>query len=123
MRVSSTEAQYVLSYLISRRRLRPSEVRAALRARQQEIRDLHSRLDALGASGRGADGATRGGAAPAKRRRRLSPRVRALRRQQGRYMSLVRGLKAPDKARVRAAREKRGMGAALKMAATLAKKA
>ena len=37
-------------------------------------------------------------------------------------MSLVRGLAAADKAKVRAAREKQGMAAALRVAASLARK-
>ena len=49
----------------------------------------------------------------------LSPKVRALRRQQGQYMGLVRRLKAGQKARVRAVREKKGLPAAIRLALTL----
>jgi hypothetical protein len=52
----------------------------------------------------------------------MSPRVRSLRRQQGKYMSFVRSLSVADKSRVRAVREKEGMGAAIRLASSLAKK-
>ena len=59
------------------------------------------------------------GRAEARVKRRLSPKVRALRRQQGRYMGLVRRLKAGQKARVRAVREKKGLPAAIRLALSL----
>jgi hypothetical protein len=52
----------------------------------------------------------------------MSPKVRALRRLQGKYMGFVRGLKPAEKARVRAVREKQGMGAAIQLASSLAGK-
>jgi hypothetical protein len=42
--------------------------------------------------------------------------VRALRRQQGEYMGLVRRLKPAEKSRVRAVREKKGLAAAIRAA-------
>jgi hypothetical protein len=59
------------------------------------------------------------GRVEARVKRRLSPKVRALRRQQGQYMGLVRRLKAGQKARVRAVREKKGLPAAIKLALSL----
>jgi hypothetical protein len=123
MRLSATEAQYVLSYLIDRRRIRPADVDAALRSRRDEVRDLRARLEALGVGSSAGRKLRASRPAPRQRRRgRLSPRVRALRRQQGRYMALVRGLSAAEKAKVRAAREKQGMASALRVAASLSRK-
>jgi len=56
------------------------------------------------------------------RSRRLSGKVARLRAMQGRYMTLVRGLPAPQKARVRKVREEKGYPAALKLAKSLGKK-
>jgi hypothetical protein len=52
----------------------------------------------------------------------MSPKTRALRKLQGKYMGLVRGLKPAEKSRVRAVREKQGMGAAIALASSLGKK-
>ena len=52
----------------------------------------------------------------------MSPKVRALRRLQGKYMGFVRGLKPAEKARVRSVREKQGMAAAIHLASSLAGK-
>ena len=52
----------------------------------------------------------------------MSPRVRALRQQQGKYMGYVRRLKPAEKARVRTVREKQGMEAAIRLAKSLGAK-
>jgi hypothetical protein len=124
MQLTANQAQYVLATLLAQRKLRISQVRAALRWRRDEIQKLREKLASL----ESPDGspAPRTGRVPsgrrAARRRKLSPRVRNLRRQQGRYMGFVRRLKAAEKARVRAVREKKGMLAAIRLAASLAKK-
>ena len=79
--------------------------------------------------GMGGRGSRRGGrrasapeGSPARRRRvAISPKVRALRRLQGKYMGYVRRLKPAEKARVRTVREKQGMQAAIRLASSLAK--
>jgi hypothetical protein len=63
-------------------------------------------------------------AAPAKRRRAkraASPKLKALRALQGRYMGAVRHLSAGQKAQVKKVRAESGYDAALKLAASLAK--
>ena len=121
------ESHYVLQSLLSAGAVRTNQVEKALRGREDEIRVLRERLASLESlsSTRGAAGRRRG--RPARRpgrpaRRRMSAKTRALRRLQGKYMGLVRGLKPAEKARVRSVREKQGMGAALKLAASLAAK-
>ena len=130
MKFTPSQAHYALNVLMSQGKLRVAHIRKALKNREQEIRSLRERLAALehfspGASA--ARGPRRGrpaGAARKKRARsiRMSPRVRALRKLQGKYMGYVRRLKPAEKARVRAVREKQGMGAAIRLAQSLSAK-
>ena len=124
MRMTPAESHYVLQSLISQGRIRQSQIKAVLNGRSREIAELRQRLASL--EGIGSDG-RRGpraaaSARPAKKRRvAISPKVRALRRLQGKYMGYVRRLKAAEKARVREVREKQGMQAAIRLAASLSK--
>ena len=134
-RLTPDQAHYVLTTLVAQRKLRQTQIDQALRNRDSEIRSLRERLaslegmsDGASSSSRRRGGRRRGrGAASAQagrpiRRRKMSPKVRALRRLQGKYMGFVRGLKPAEKARVRAVREKQGMGAAIQLASSLAGK-
>jgi hypothetical protein len=127
MQMTPSEAHYALQKLISQGRIREAQVRAVLNGRSQEIAVLREQLATLeGIDGRGsrrgARGTSRGKRAPARRRRvAISPKVRALRRLQGKYMGYVRRLKPAEKARVRAVREKQGMQAAIRLASSLSK--
>jgi len=122
--MTPAESHYVLQSLMSQGRVRQNQVKAVLNGRSKEIADLRERLASLegmgggSGSGRRAAGARR---ATGKRRVAISPKVRALRRLQGKYMGYVRGLKPAEKARVRTVREKQGMQAAIRLAASLAK--
>jgi hypothetical protein len=127
MQMTPSESHYVLQRLISQGRIRENQVRAVLNGRTQEIATLREQLAALEdiddgrSSGRGRK-AGRGARGPARRRRvAISPKVRALRRLQGKYMGYVRRLKPAEKARVRAVREKQGMQAAIRLASSLGK--
>ena len=124
MRLTPNQAQYVLNALMTRGRIRQTQVLAVLRERKQEIANLRERLKSLeqldGELSRGGASAGRGRPARSTRRRpRMTAKVRALRRLQGKYMGYVRRLKPAEKARVRAVREKQGMQAAIRMAASL----
>ncbi|HKA35738.1 MAG TPA: hypothetical protein VKH43_02910 [Thermoanaerobaculia bacterium] len=129
MNLTPSQSHYVLGILISQGRIRAGHVRNALKSREQEIRMLRERLASLEQLSSGGVRALRGRRrravrrAVARRIRRaaLSPKVRALRRLQGKYMGYVRRLKAAEKARVRSVREKQGMLAAIKLARSLAK--
>jgi hypothetical protein len=128
MKLDPRQSHYVLQTLLARRQVVARHVRQILRDWKKEIaalRDRLARLEELG--GRGAAKAGRKTvakaagktAAKARAKRRLSPRVLALRRQQGRYMGLVRRLTEAEKARVRGLREKKGLPAAIRLALSL----
>jgi len=120
MKVSAKQAKRILETLVAQGRLRWAQVEKVLRG-QKEIEKLRARLASLEklVSGAMPSGVRRAGR-PA--RRRLSPKTRALRRLQGKYMGYVRNLKPAEKARVKAVREKQGMQAAIKLAASLGSK-
>lgn len=116
--VSPEQSHYVLEALIEQGRVRRSHVDQVLRSRQDEIRRLKERLKELESLGTSRGPARK----PRPKRRTPSPKVRALRRLQGRYMGFVRPLKASQKARVRKVRESRGMQAAIRLAESLGKR-
>jgi hypothetical protein len=129
MSLTPNQAHYVLNSLIAQGKLRLSQIQKTLKGRETEIRALKERLASL--EGVGASSAARTGRRSrrsrsadggARRRRKMSPRVRALRRLQGKYMGYVRRLKPAEKARVRAVREKQGIGPAIRLASSLAAK-
>ena len=130
MKFSPTQAHYALNVLMSQGKLRVAHIKKALKKREQEIKSLRERLSALEllSPGKPARAGRRPGrpARPARktgvRRIKISPRVRALRKLQGKYMGYVRRLKPAEKARVRTVREKQGMGAAIRLAKSLAAK-
>src|SRR5580765_6197 len=124
MKLTPSQSHYVLGILMAQRRIRAGLVRTALKSREQEIRMLRERLASLEQLSAGAGLAPKGRrrrvrravAVVRRRRAALSPKVRALRRLQGKYMGYVRRLKTAEKARVRSVREKQGMLAAIKLA-------
>jgi hypothetical protein len=124
MRMTPAESHYVLQSLMSQGRVRQNQVKAVLNGRSKEIADLRERLASLEGMGSGSGSGRRAAGArrsTGKRRVAISPKVRALRRLQGKYMGYVRRLKPAEKARVRTVREKQGMQAAIRLAASLAK--
>jgi len=129
MKFSPSQAHYALNVLISQGKLRVAHIRKALKNRESEIRSLRERLAALehfspAAPARAGRKTGRPARArkPRVRRVRMSPRVRALRKLQGKYMGYVRRLKPAEKARVRSVREKQGIGEAIRLAKSLAAK-
>jgi hypothetical protein len=121
MKISSEQARYVLDTLVAQGRVKWAHVQKVVKG-QLEIKKLRARLSSLEQ--------LVGKSAPARRgrkvrkivRRKMSSKTRALRRLQGKYMGHVRNLKAAEKARVKALREKKGIGAAIKLAASLGSK-
>jgi hypothetical protein len=125
MKLDPRQSHYVLQTLLAQRKVGARHVQAILKDWRKEIAALRERLATLeelgvrGAEKAGRRVAVKAGRVEARVKRRLSPKVRALRRQQGQYMGLVRRLKAGQKARVRAVREKKGLPAAIKLALSL----
>jgi hypothetical protein len=130
MKFSPSQAHYALNVLISQGKLRVAHIRKALKNRESEIRSLRERLAALehfspaapARSGRKPGRPARAARKPRVHRVRMSPRVRALRQLQGKYMGYVRRLKPAEKARVRSVREKQGIEEAIRLAKSLAAK-
>jgi hypothetical protein len=132
MKLSPDQSHYVLNYLMLQGKLRATLIQKALKSREQEIRSLRERLAALEKLSPAALPRARRRLrrlrravvrrALARRRIQMSPRVRALRQQQGKYMGFVRRLKVAEKARVRSVREKQGMEAAIRLAKSLGAK-
>jgi len=125
MKLDPRQSHYVLQALLAQRKVGARHVQAILEDWRKEIAALRKRLATLedlgvrGVEKAGRRVAVKAGLAEARVKRRLSPKVRALRRQQGQYMGLVRRLKAGQKARVRAVREKKGLPAAIRLALSL----
>jgi hypothetical protein len=130
MKFSPAQAHYALNVLMSQGKLRVAHIRKALKKREQEIKSLRDRLAALelfspdkpARAGRRTGRPARPARKTRVRRIRISPRVRALRKLQGKYMGYVRRLKPAEKARVRSVREKQGIEAAIGLAKSLAAK-
>jgi hypothetical protein len=130
MKFSPSQAHYALNVLISQGKLRVAQIRKALKSRETEIRSLRERLAALehfapaapARAGRKPGRPARAARKPHVRRIKMSPRVRALRQLQGKYMGYVRRLKPAEKAHVRSVREKQGIEAAIRLAKSLAAK-
>jgi hypothetical protein len=118
MTFDAREAHYVLNALMARRKVALRHVREILKDREKEIAALRHRLGELENIGARATARAAGEAKVTIRRakRRLSPKLRALRRQQGRYMGLLRRMTVAEKARIRAVREKKGLPAAIRAA-------
>jgi hypothetical protein len=127
MKLDPKQSHYVLQALLAQRKVGARHIKQILRDWQKEIAALRERLATLeelggrsvARTGRRIAKAARGVAAKAPVKRRLSPKVRALRRQQGQYMGLVRRLTVAQKASVRAVREKKGLPAAIRVALSL----
>ena len=126
MKLDPRQSHYVLQTLLAaaqgRRAARPAKSSKDWQKEIAALRERLATLEELGVRGvekAGRRAAVKAGRVEARVKRRLSPKVRALRRQQGRYMGLVRRLKAGQKARVRALREKKGLPAAIRLALSL----
>lgn len=121
MKLDARQAHYVLQALVERRKVAARHIQEILRDREREIAALRRRLAALEAGGvhAMAQTAERVSTSTGRAQRRLSRKVRALRRLQGEYMGLVRRLKPAEKSRVRGVREKKGLAAAIKAARSM----
>lgn len=134
--ITPSQAHYVLSSMLSDKRVSRKEVADYLGRMQKEISDLEQRLDELrsltaGSGGRTAPRAARGragrraakpaAAAPkAKVKAKITPEQRASRKLQGVYMSLLRRIPKGKRAQYQTlAKEKNRQAAVDAMKAAL----
>ncbi len=132
--LSAEEARRALGVLIHDRKIAVTEVKKALKRREQLVRELKSRLAALGDEavavggqvrrsarrrGRSAERASRPTRRPAKRA--ISAATRKMYQTQGRYIAALRQLSKNARKQVKAIREKSGVNAAIAAAKRMAK--
>jgi hypothetical protein len=126
MNLAETDARKAILVLLSRGRLRPTEVAAAVRAHDRMVSELRKRLAALEALGK--DGPfpmrVRGRSGIRKARRTLKSatahggkRVSASRKaamiRQGKYLAAIRRLNAQSRAKVKSVLTSKGWSAAM----------
>lgn len=125
--ISAEEARHALVFLIHEGKVAVAEVDKALKRREHLLRELKSRLAALGEGGAAA-GARLGKtttrqwrASRPARRRAVSAATKAARRAQGHYLAAVRRLSKSARKQVKAIRAKSGVSAAIAAARKMAK--
>jgi hypothetical protein len=125
-KISAEEARQALHVLIAEGRIAAHEVSRALARREQLVRELKSRLSALGedaaAFARAAQKELGPGTRRARRRARtaITEAQRIARRAQGQYLGAIRRLSRASRAKVREIRQKEGVKAAIAAARKLA---
>src|ERR1700687_497566 len=113
MKLTDSDAQKAIAVLLSRRRIRPTEVAAAVRAHDRMVKELRQRLAALeggvvaaggGGPERRAGRRTPGQPAGRPRQKRVSAERKAAMVRQGKYLAAIGRLSAGDRAKVKAVR-------------------
>ena len=128
-RISAEQARQALHVLVAEGRIAAREVANALARREKLVRELRSRLTALGEDAVGAmDRAARGAGVSLSTRRAVRRRARvaitaaqkSARQAQGRYLGAIRRLSKASRARIREIRKRQGVQAAIAAAKKLA---
>lgn len=128
LKLSAEHAAVALNLLIQDGKIAAADVAKALKRREQLIKDLRARLDALEevaapvarrlvANGRRAYLRAR-----PKAKKAISRAQRVARQAQGRYMAAVRSLSKDARVRIKAIRAESGVDAAIRTALKMAKK-
>jgi len=123
-KITAEQAQQALHILVHDGRIAAREVSRALAKREKLVRELRSRLSALGGDVAGAVNR----AVPGKTRRVLRRRARkaitqaqrTARQAQGQYLAAIRRLSKASRAKVREVRKSSGVKAAIAAAKKLA---
>jgi hypothetical protein len=117
--LSAADAHAALRWLHATGKVTAREISGALKERENLVREIKNRLEALG--GEGLMFLTNPAALRPRtpRRRKASRKAQAAWRAQGRYMAAVRRLSKADRAKVKAARERGGVSSALRLARKL----
>jgi hypothetical protein len=117
--LTAHHAALALQMLIEDGKIAARDVAAALKRREQMVRELRAKLASLGVDagklGRAALGDTK------TRRQRLTQAQRVARQAQGRYMAAIRRLSKTARAKVKAVREESGVDAAIRAARKMAR--
>ena len=117
--LTAHHAALALQMLIEDGKIAARDVAAALKRREQIVRELRAKLASLG-----EDAGKLGRAAlgdPKTRRQRLTQAQRVARQAQGRYMAAIRQLSKSARAEVKAVREESGVDAAIRAARKMAR--
>ena len=123
------QAHYVLAKLVNEKVVSSKDVNAGLARMESEINELEHRLEALKSIRKSAPGAKRTAKAAKSssgRKRRaspsLSPEVRASRALQGKYISTIKQIPKPQRAKFKKIAESKGREEAIRqMQASLKK--
>jgi hypothetical protein len=120
--LTAQEAHVALHWLHATGRVTAKEIAGAIRKRDELVKKIKARLEALG--GQGARFLTTAVALRrlTKRRRKVSARTRAAWRAQGRYVAAVKMLPKVARAKVRAIRRAKSIEAAIAEAKRIARK-
>jgi len=119
MKLTDSQARKAIAVFISQRKVRPTQVAAAVRAHDRMVSELRQRLAAL-ESGKALDGPRRP-RVERKTQKRISAKRRAAMARQGKYLGAIRRLSAKDRVKIKAILASRGYSAAMKQARRLAK--
>ena len=117
--LTAHHAALALQMLIEDGKIAARDVAAALKRREQMVRELRAKLASLG-----EDAGKLGRAALGKaktRRQRLTQAQRVARQAQGRYMGAIRRLSKSARAKVKAVRAESGVDAAIRAARKMAR--
>lgn len=119
--LTENEAHAALRWLHAVGTVTSKQIVSALRRREKLVAEIKAKLEALGGEGARFLGSASLRNRPARRRqKRVSAKARKAWADQGRYIGAVRTLSKADRAKVRAIREKNGVGAAIAAAKRLA---
>jgi len=127
-KISAEQAQQALHILVQDGRIAAREVSKALARREKLVRELRTRLSALGEEVAGAMSRAAKKGLPPKTRRALgrgarkaiTQAQRTARRAQGQYLAAIRRLSKASRAKVREVRKSSGVKAAIAAAKKLA---
>lgn len=127
-RISAEQARQALHILVSDGRIAAREVSKALARRERLVRELRTRLSALGEEVAGAVArAAKDGLSPRNRRalrrragKAITAAQRAARQAQGKYLGAIRRLSKASRAKVKAIRKTSGVKAAISAAKKMA---
>lgn len=127
LKISAEEARHVLAFLVHEGKIAASQVQNAIERREHLVRDLKSRLAALGEEGMAS--ASRVGKRAARewrssrpaRKRAISAAARAARQAQGHYLAAIRQLSKSARKQIKEVRAKSGVKAAIAAAKKMAR--